>query len=217
MSIPLHIQMLWAAKAHGIPCQTRGLWTIANQTVPQPGFWDSHHHTKQALWQEPGEYTGLWHLTEATLHQPPGECVMHDRLCELNTHLNFMLRAHGHVLITGLGLGCVVRGTLLNPKVESITVVERDKDIIQMVWPHMPQDPRLTLEHSCAIEFCKKTDRRFDTAWHDLWNNADKGEPHLAVIHANTIANLAGKVKQQGAWAFPRRFKRLWHPTVTIK
>lgn len=216
MPAPLHIQMLYAAKADAIPSQEKGLWTITRQTVPQPGFWDWHQHTEQPLWQEPGEYTGLWHLTQKTLHQPPGEMVMHDRLCELNTHLNFMLRAHGNVLITGLGLGCVVRGTLLNSRVDSITVVERDAQIIEMVWPHMPADPRLKLVHECALEFSKKAPR-YDTAWHDLWDNEDKGEPHLQVIHAELLATLAHKVRDQGAWAFPRRFKRLYHPVVTIK
>jgi hypothetical protein len=35
---------------------------------------------------------------------------MNDFPQELKKHLDFVLRARGRVLVTGLGLGCVVRG-----------------------------------------------------------------------------------------------------------
>ena len=42
---------------------------------------------------------------------------------------------HGHVLVAGLGLGLIVHELKKNPKVETITVVEREKEIIDFISP----------------------------------------------------------------------------------
>lgn len=44
---------------------------------------------------------------------------------------------HGHVLCAGLGLGLIVHALKTNPKVTQITVVERNPDVIDLIWPHL--------------------------------------------------------------------------------
>jgi len=141
---------------------------------------------------------------------------MDDSDRELRTHLDFMLRAKGRVLITGLGLGCVVRGCLANPAVEQVTCIERDQSVLKLVAPYMPKTPRLEIIKADALKWCEATEEKFDCAWHDLWSDPDKEEPHLQVNHSHLLAMLADKVGYQGAWAFPREQKRLWRECLRL-
>jgi hypothetical protein len=151
-----------------------------------------------------GTYTFLTRLTEDTLYnQPPGEVVMEDTPFELRTHLNFALRARGQVLVTGLGLGCVVRGLLANPNVTHVTCIEKSPDVLALVAPYMPKE-RLTIVQADALDWTKQTDQHFDCAWHDLWTNKDNGEPHVDFWHTKLIMNCWEKATRQGAWLFPR-------------
>ncbi len=45
----------------------------------------------------------------------------------------------GHVLVAGLGLGLIVHTLAQNPKVERITVIEREQDVIDLIRPHIPK------------------------------------------------------------------------------
>lgn len=130
----------------------------------------------------PGKYVHLWRFTMATMHMdPPAEMVMNDIESELRKHLDFCLRAHGMVLVTGLGLGCVLRGLLVNPAVRHVLVIERDPAVIRLVAPHLPQTapPRHTIVEADARTWCKEVGITFDCAWHDIWSDPDKDEEHL--------------------------------------
>ncbi len=48
----------------------------------------------------------------------------------------------GHVLCAGLGLGLIVHALRDNPAVTKVTVVERCKDVIDLVWPHLAPNGR---------------------------------------------------------------------------
>ncbi len=45
----------------------------------------------------------------------------------------------GHVVCAGLGLGLIVHALVENPKVNRITVVERDRDVIDLMKPLIPE------------------------------------------------------------------------------
>jgi hypothetical protein len=51
----------------------------------------------------------------------------------------------GRVLVIGLGLGLVVHHLVKNLKVTQIDVVEINPDVIELVEPLLPQDPRITV------------------------------------------------------------------------
>lgn len=194
-----------AMKASDIPTAQRGLWKITRVKLNSPVVAPRHG---EKIILDAGIYTQLFRYTTA---QPfdigPGECVMEDSLYELRTHFEFVFRAFGDVLITGLGLGCVARGVRKNPRVKSVTVIERDEDILQMVAPSMP--PGIEIIHAEAESWVKSCERKFDTIWHDLWTDEDSGEPNLHVKHmtmlceSHRIANAF-----QGAWEFPRMFRK---------
>lgn len=133
---------------------------------------------------------------------------MEDTPFELRTHLGFVMRAYGRVLITGLGLGCVIRGLQQNPKVQEIICIENSPDVLRLVLPHTPAD-RLTVIEADALKWTSQNKDPFDCAWHDLWTNRDEGEPHLDLWHAQLFMNCKKTAKHQGAWAFSRKGKRI--------
>lgn len=194
--------MMIAGRADDIPCGESGLWSVVKVVVDKVG--------RRAFSEDEaipvGRYTALTCDTASTLHHPHGETVMADNPVELRKHLAFALAARGSVLVTGLGLGCVVRMLQKNPAVTEITVVERDRNVLDLVWPHMSHD-RLELIHADALGFVSFTDRRWNCAWHDVWTDEDAGECSLALQHAKLMINLEAHVEFQGAWAFPKPFR----------
>lgn len=148
-------------------------------------------------------YTLLHRSTWATLHLAYGDVVMEDSRAELRKHLPIWLSARGHVLVTGLGLGCVVRGLLASPQVEQITVVEIDRQILRIVGHEFKSNPRVRLVEGDA--FTVQLRDRFNYAWHDLYTD---GDVHLQVLHAALLARFHKQCEVQGAWQLPRWFKR---------
>ncbi len=133
---------------------------------------------------------------------------MEDTHFELQTHLDFVMRACGSVLVAGLGLGCVIRGLLTNPQVYHVTCIENSRDVLRLVAPYMPKE-RLTIIEADALEWTAQNKTRFDFAWYDLWTDTDSGEPHLDVWHARLLINSRDTVAVQGAWSFDRTIKKL--------
>ncbi|MCL4296275.1 MAG: hypothetical protein KJ077_11125 [Anaerolineae bacterium] len=198
--------IMQAARATNIPAADSGLWFIrkAELNVAVP----TEYHGQPGI-IPPGIYTHLYRMTEGTMHKyPPGVVVMEDTPFELRTHLQFMLKARGKVLVTGLGLGCVVRGLLANPAVEHVTCIENSSDVLWMVDPYMPKNGRLTIIYADALKWTENNTQTFDFAWHDLWTNREAGEPLLDEWHVRLIFNCKDKVTRQGAWNLQRVAKQ---------
>lgn len=150
-------------------------------------------------------YTLLCRHTLATLHRELGEVVMEDSAPELRRHLAAWMGARGRVLVTGLGLGCVVRGLLASPAVEHVDVVEIDRHIIRAIGPEFAGNPRVAIHHADALAWEPPPGRRWDLAWHDIWTEGDR---HLQLLHAELLVRYSDRAASQGAWAFPREMKR---------
>lgn len=152
-------------------------------------------------------YTLLRHYSLRTLHlHDQDEVVMEDSERELRKHLPIWLEAKGRVLVTGLGLGCVVRGLLASPAVEHITVVEIDPKIVAIVGAEFQGNPRVQILTCDALEVEFIPELRWDYAWHDLWTDGDEA---LQVLHTRLFIKFADRCRRQGAWAFPRYVSRL--------
>lgn len=207
--MPLKHQILNACHAGHIPEGESGLWHVKKLRLSSPYF-VTRSGNKGGETLPAGVWTSLFRYTDATLHTG-GELVMHDFPMEVNKHMGFMLRATGRVLITGLGLGCVVRGTLANPRVTKVTVLENSKDVLKLIGAHMPKEDRLDIVYAEAEHWIKShLADEFDCAWHDVWTDTVQGEPHLQVKHAALMAGLYGRVQFQGAWGFPRGQRQRW-------
>jgi len=203
----LAAKCLEAASAQDVESGESGLWSIDKLPISNPEGLTTDGPKGEEIHLPEGVYTNLWRWTTATLHHGRGELVMHDFPKELRKHLQFMLSAHGRVLITGLGLGCVARGCLANPAVKHVVVVEKSPDVMRLVARYMPRKG-LTIVFADALRWCAHNTRRFDCAWHDLWSDESEGEPHLQLLHAELIRKMMGKASFQGAWELPRWFRR---------
>jgi hypothetical protein len=149
-------------------------------------------------------YTLLCRVSWRTLHlKDESEVVMEDSKEELRKHLPIWLNARGRVLVTGLGLGCVVRGLLAKPEVEHITVVEIDKSILRIVGHEFRFNRRVTLVHCDAFNF--QPSGQFDYGWHDLWTD---GEEHLQLQHVRLLKKFHDTCERQGAWQLPRFIRK---------
>lgn len=89
---------------------------------------------------------------------------------EWHDHRRVLELAHGRVVVTGLGLGCIVRAMFARGRVDHITVVEREADVIALVWPRLAATygARLALHEADALTGPMPAGR-FDLAWHDIW------------------------------------------------
>lgn len=200
-------QIMTAMRAEAIPAAEAGLWHIKKLNLAKPFVTKCSRGREHLV--PAGVFTSLCRFTEKTLHLSLGELVMHDFPYELRKHLQFAKLAHGRVLITGLGLGCVARGCLANPAVKQVVVIENSPEVFGMVGPHMPQK-RLDIIFADARKWTKENGDGFDCAWHDLWTEESdsSSDSNLQLQHMEMIVNLFGKVPIQGAWEFPRLMRR---------
>jgi len=180
--------------------QTFGLWTIERR--PE----------RRKLCEPWSDYTLLHRVTLASLHMEPGEVVMEDSARELSRHLPIWLNAHGRILVTGLGLGCVVRGLLASPRVEHIDVLEIDRRIIDVVGAEFYEEPRVMLHHVDALRVRPSPDAHWNFAWHDIWSEGEEG---LQLLHGRLMILFENHCDNQGAWGFPRWAKHLM-PTKIV-
>lgn len=183
--------------------QSFGLWEIVRQEIPEALRASGLPYFPEDDWLD---MTVLCRTTVATLHEAHGETVMEDSRRELSRHLPILLAAKGRVLVTGLGLGCVVRGLLSVPEVEHIDVVELDRGILDHIGAEFYGE-RVTLYHDDALAF-PVNGRRWDFAWHDLWCEGRSAE--LCRLHLKVMHRFRKSCGRQGAWMFDRRLARVW-------
>ena len=78
---------------------------------------------------------------------------MSDAPFVLRNYVPFLEAAEeGDVLLTGLGLGCLVRGLLARPLVRSVTVVELHADVLELIGPYYRR-PGVELVHADALDW----------------------------------------------------------------
>ena len=111
---------------------------------------------------DPGDYTKLSRGT--TL-------VMSDTPSELQDHKLFIKNAKGAILIAGLGLGLVTIEVMKKRNVTSVVVVEKSKDVIDLVQSYLPKEFEFKIELVHADIFDYEPKHAFDYAWFDIWDN----------------------------------------------
>lgn len=96
-----------------------------------------------------------------------GRLMMSDARMEQLTNAEFVERAHGDVLVAGLGLGMVLFPVLVKPAVQSVTVIERNADVIALVEPAV-RHPKLTVIHGDIFQWAPEG-KVFQTIYFDIW------------------------------------------------
>lgn len=100
-----------------------------------------------------------------------GELWMSDTRAERLDHIDFLIRARGHVLIHGLGIGLCVDPLLSKAEVETLTIIELNPSVIELVAPHYQSKwgDRLLVLQGDALNYPLEKGTRFDCVWHDIW------------------------------------------------
>lgn len=100
-----------------------------------------------------------------------GALVMSSTQSEASLNWRIMHMAHGDVLIAGLGLGFILPSVLALPMVSSVTLVEKETDVVTIITPSLPYDARLSVIVNDIFTWRPPKGRQWDTIYFDIWNN----------------------------------------------
>lgn len=100
-----------------------------------------------------------------------GVLMMSDTHMERRTNSEFVSKAHGDVMIAGLGIGLIINALedkVKSGEVKSITVYEKYQDVIDLV---LPRYKHLPIKVICKdiLEYKPKKGETYDTIYFDIW------------------------------------------------
>lgn len=144
-----------------------------------------------------GEYTVLYRkFGESWLN------IMQDTEQEYDEHQWLMPRMSGDILIAGLGLGVIHIPLLESDDVTSVTIVESEQDVIDLVWDNCAKDDRFTIIHADIHTW--NPDRTWDVGWFDTWLTTDCDEDGNTIGiegYKNLIREKYGSIVTEiGGW-----------------
>jgi hypothetical protein len=99
---------------------------------------------------------------------------------EINTMEEAIKEAKGDVLVYGLGLGYYLYMISLKKEVTSITVIEKDKDIIKVFNDSLKHNfnmDKIKIINDDAFLYEQNTNKSYSFVFVDLWHGADDGLP----------------------------------------
>jgi hypothetical protein len=123
------------------------------------GGWESYAETYDL---EPGTYIKLVGKGNGIM--------MSDTPMEIRTNREFIEEAHGDVLIAGLGLGVVLLSIQKGKDVETITVVEQSRELVEFIVPHLPLTHKVEIRFGNIFEWLPRDGEKFDTIYFDIWD-----------------------------------------------
>lgn len=100
---------------------------------------------------------------------------------EIETMREPLTRARGKVTVFGLGLGYFAFCASEKENVESVTVVERDENIIALfeeaILPHLKNRKKIRIVKCDAFEYMERNDHNTDYVFVDIWHDTSDGLP----------------------------------------
>lgn len=97
-----------------------------------------------------------------------GSVVMSDTDMEKRTNLAFVRNAHGKVLIGGLGIGLIILAVQDKLDVEKITVIEKNREVIDIVADQLPLNEKVEIVNADVFEHIPA--EKYNTIYMDIWN-----------------------------------------------
>lgn len=133
------------------------------------------------------------------------EVMMSNTQLEYRTNKAFVDRAHGDVLMVGLGIGMLIKPLTDKPEVKSLTVIEKEPDVIAMVKPHYEKTPKLRIFEANAHDFepgdlMGNLPDRWDCVLLDIW-------PNISSDNLREMKKLHGRYAQ---WLNEGGFVKCW-------
>ena len=97
--------------------------------------------------------------------------LMSDTQMERNTNSWFVYKAHGDILIGGLGIGLIILPILNRPEVKSITVIEKYQEVIKLVVPQLHFNYKVTIINDDIFKWYPPKDIKYNVIYFDIWNS----------------------------------------------
>ena len=98
------------------------------------------------------------------------EVIMSDTPMEWSTNIKFIREANGDVLIAGLGMGMVLLAIQDKLDVNTITVVEKEPEIINMICSQLPLNEKVRVVQGDIFDWKPQRGTKYDTIYFDIWN-----------------------------------------------
>jgi hypothetical protein len=111
-----------------------------------------------------------------TLKNKGGGIITSDTPQELVSQYMAFKNVHGHVLVGGLGIGMAPTMIANLPKVSKVTVIEIEKDVIDLVYLNLPRTKApLHVMHGDVMKLLENDELTFDSAYMDIWSGTGEG------------------------------------------
>ena len=123
---------------------------------------------------------------------------------EKRTNSEFITKANGDVLIAGLGIGLIVLPIQDKENIKSITIIEKQQEIINMVASQLPLNNKVNI--ICDDIFNYIPNKIYDTIYLDIWPyvNSDIYKEEMLPLKNKYRKYLVSKNKN------PNRFIKCW-------
>jgi len=132
-----------------------------------------------------------------------GTVVMSDTQMEHRTNSEFLYRAHGHVLLAGLGLGLVLDGLRNNmDRIQSITVVELSQDVIDLVAKKY-KHPKIKIVQGDITTWEPPAGMKYDIIYFDIW-------PEISEDNLELMAQLGRRFAKYKNRSNPKAWMESW-------
>jgi hypothetical protein len=152
----------------------------------------------------PGTYLTLRVTNDAGQSQ----IMMSDFHYERATCVEVVQRAHGDVLIAGLGLGMILHPILRKQELRSVTVIEKFQDVVDLISPTLPNDPRLCLITADIFQWQPPDASLYDIIWFDIW-------PDIEACRLPEMRLLSRRFRPYLNHSNPQSWMESWHRRET--
>ncbi len=161
-----------------VPDGISGVWKVESFTVSKK---DAEFASIRSIFQSgrgslpPGDYKKLTRN---------GHMIMSNTPDEIRDFSSFAYRAHGHILINGLGIGVLVSALLKKDEVKSIMIIEKSEDVIKLSGPTYLIDERVTIYNADCFDYVPPLGVRYNYVWHDIWDDITSDNlPEMHKLH----------------------------------
>ena len=126
--------------------------------------------------------------------------IMQDTEQEYGEHDWLVQRMSGDVLLGGLGIGMIHIPLLESDDVTSVTIVEKEQDVIDLVWEHCAKDERFNIVHADINTWTPPEGSSWDVAWFDTWLTHEEPMDDYITRMNDRYGNYVTEI---GGWQWP--------------
>jgi hypothetical protein len=152
----------------------------------------------------PGTYVSL----RVTNDAGESQVMMSDFHYERATCEEVVRRAHGDVLVAGLGLGMILHPILKKESVRAVTVIEKYQDVVDLVLPTLPTSEKLKVLLDDIYTWKPRRGKCYDVIWFDIW-------PDIEATRLPEMARLHRRFRRYLNRANPACWMESWHRQET--